>query len=408
MIPVLQPVSVQYQVAEGSPLPVVGQFQSTASIDGKSPDVTFPVIVTKVPNLNLLGRLAMMKLKLTNLTDHFRENLSCAESTATIEHVTTTGPENSLDAACIQLCGEFPTLFESTLGCLKDFSLDIRFKPEAKPIFKKPRPVPFSILQDLNEAYEAGIKRGVWELTDFNSYGTPVVPIRKSPLPGQAKASIRVCGDYSVTVNSQLEDHRQPIPLPEDLMRKLGRGYCFSKIDLANAYNQICLSPDSQKKLALSTHKGVLLQKRQASKHSNAEDSEVVSKVEHHYTLGDPCYALYFGPRRDRDPRWVPAIVTKVHGTRSVNVRVIPRGPTWRRHLDQLRPRYGSDQDDDPCEIPTSVLSTETLPAGTDHASSSSSMNQRNNPRLPTGDEYGRHNLRRSARAKRPPKKYCC
>ena len=260
--PTLQPVSVQYQVAEGSPLPVVGQFQSTASIDGKSPDVTFPVIVTKVPNLNLLGRLAMMKLKLTNLTDHFRENLSCAESTATIGHVTTTGPENSLDAACIQLCGEFPTLFESTLGCLKDFSLDIRFKPEAKPIFKKPRPVPFSILQDLNEAYEAGIKRGVWELTDFNSYGTPVVPIRKSPLPGQAKASIRVCGDYSVTVNSQLEDHRQPIPLPEDLMRKLGRGYCFSKIDLANAYNQICLSPDSQKKLALSTHKGVLLQKR--------------------------------------------------------------------------------------------------------------------------------------------------
>ena len=76
------------------------------------------------------------------------------------------------------------------------------------------------------------------------------------------------------------------------------------------------------------------------------------------------------------------------------------RGPTWRRHLDQLRPRYGSDQDDDPCEIPTSVLSTETLPAGTDHASSSSSMNQRNNPRLPTGDEYGRHNLRRSARTR--------
>ena len=74
-----------------------------------------------------------------------------------------------------------------------------------------------------------------------------------------------------------------------------------------------------------------LLQGRQLGKYSNAEDSEVVSKVEHHYTLGDPCYRA-----------------------QSVNVRVIPRGPTWRRHLDQLRPRYGSDQDDDPCEIPTS------------------------------------------------------
>ena len=258
----LQTVTVQHQVAEGSPLPVAGQFQSTASIEEKLPDVTFPVIVTKVPNLNLPGRVAMMKLKLTNLTDHFKQYLSCAESTTTIEHVTTSGPKNSLHAACIHLCGEIPTLFESTLGCLKDFSLDIRFKPKAKPIFKKPRPVPFSILQNLNEAYEAGIKRGVWELTDFNSYGTLVVPIRKSSLLGQVKASIRVCGDYSVIVNSQLEDHRQPIPLPEDLMHKLGRGYCFSKIDLANAYNKICLSPDSQKKLALSTHKGVLLQKR--------------------------------------------------------------------------------------------------------------------------------------------------
>ena len=105
---------------------------------------------------------------------------------------------------------------------------------------------------------------------------------------------------------------------------------------------------------------------------SPAGDSEVVSKVEYHYTLGDPCYALYFGPRRDCDPRWVPAIVTEVHGTRSVN---------------QLRPR--------------------TLPAGTDYASSSSS-NQRNNPRLPTGDEYGRHNPRQSARTKRLPKKYYC
>ena len=71
--PTLQPVTIRYQVAEGSPLPIVGQFQSTASIDGNSPDVTFPVIVTKVPNLNLLGRLAMMKLKLTNLTDHLAD-----------------------------------------------------------------------------------------------------------------------------------------------------------------------------------------------------------------------------------------------------------------------------------------------------------------------------------------------
>ena len=89
-----------------------------------------------------------------------------------------------------------------------------------------------------------------------------MVPVRKSKLPGQHTAAIRVCGDYSVTVNQQLETHRQPIPLPEELVLKFGGGYGFTKIDLADAYHQIPLSPESQKKLALSTHRGVLLQKR--------------------------------------------------------------------------------------------------------------------------------------------------
>ena len=79
-------------------------------------------------------------------------------------------------------------------------------------------------------------------------------------LPDQKKGKLRVCGDYSVTINPQLEDHHQPIPLPEDLMQKLGEGYGFTKIDLADAYNQIMLDPESQKTLALTTHHEVLLQ----------------------------------------------------------------------------------------------------------------------------------------------------
>ena len=63
-------------------------------------------------------------------------------------------------------------------------------------------------------------------------------------------------------MNQQLEPHRHPMPLPEDLMRKLGGGCGFSKIDLADAYIQIMLAPENQKRLVLSTHRGVLLQMR--------------------------------------------------------------------------------------------------------------------------------------------------
>ena len=45
-------------------------------------------------------------------------------------------------------------------------------------------------------------------------------------------------------------------------MRKLGGSRYFSKIDLADAFNHIKLAPMSQKKLALTTNRGVLLQTR--------------------------------------------------------------------------------------------------------------------------------------------------
>ena len=170
-------------------------------------------------------------------------------------------PDPTLQDACRQLCQEFPELFKPGLGCLKDFQLEVKFKPETKPIFCKPLVVPFAIQEDLCQAYDAGIARGVWLPTHLNGYGTPVVPIHKPSLPGQP-AKLRVCGDYSVTVNQQLEPHCHPMPLPKDLLRKLEGGYGFSKIDLADACNQIMLAPESQKRLALSTHRGFLLQIR--------------------------------------------------------------------------------------------------------------------------------------------------
>ena len=50
--------------------------------------------------------------------------------------------------------------------------------------------------------------------------------------------------------------------------------------------------------------------------------------------------SLYSGPMRE-EPRWVPAVVTKVLGSLSFNVRVFHKGVAWRRHLEQLRLRNG-------------------------------------------------------------------
>ena len=92
------------------------------------------------------------------------------------------------------------------LGYLKDFELEVDFKPEAKPIFCKPRPVPLAILENLNDAYEDENWKEVWKPTGFNAYGTLVVPVRKAIRPGQKKANIRTCRDYSEIINPRTGD----------------------------------------------------------------------------------------------------------------------------------------------------------------------------------------------------------
>ena len=248
--PQLQPCSKQFESASQHPLPVFGILETSIS-EEKDAKHQLQFVVTKVPGLNLLGRSAIRKLDIS--VDRLIQNC----------HSIKTEEKNiQLEATLKQMCTEFSQIFEPGLGQLKDFELDVKFKENASPVYVKPRPVPFAVMDKLNEAYDAGIKKGVWKPVQFNSYGTPVVPVRKNSSNDQKKSSIRVCGDYSVTVNPQLEPHRYPIPLPSELMRKLGGGHFFTKIDLADAYNQIMLSPESQKKLALSTHRGVLLQQR--------------------------------------------------------------------------------------------------------------------------------------------------
>ena len=259
--PQLAAAHCRYEGATGDPLPVQGTFKITTHLPHQ-PDNSQTLQFTVVTNnqLNLLGHDAIHKLHL-DVTALMDINVLNSPSTvnAVFDNLTT---DETLQAACTKLCEEFPDVFKPELGCLRDFELEMKFKEDSKPIFCKPRVVPFAIQEDLTQAYDAGIKRGIWKPTNFNAYGTPVVPIRKALLPGQPKAKLRVCGDYSATVNPQLDDHRQPVPLPEDLMRKLQRGYGFIKIDLTDAYSQVQLAPESQKRLALSTHRSVLLQCR--------------------------------------------------------------------------------------------------------------------------------------------------
>ena len=115
-------------------------------------------------------------------------------------------------------------------------------------------------------------------------------------------------------------------------------------------------------------------------------------------------YALYYGPRRDKHPRWVPAIVRKAMGTRCFNVQVTPHGPVWRRHWEQLQPRHSSTEDSEPGEI-INFTNFELSDYPMELPEIPQQDVQQDNIQVP---EYGPHNPRRSKRTRKQTIRHCC
>ena len=93
-----------------------------------------------------------------------------------------------------------------------------------------------------------------------------------------------------------------------------------------------------------------MAQQRQAREATKSQLSKAVKQIKRAYKVGTLCYALCFGPRQAGSPRWIPAIITKVHDTRSFSVRCLPQGNIRKRHWEQLQPRMVSDEDNEPGE----------------------------------------------------------
>lgn len=162
-------------------------------------------------------------------------------------------------------------------------------------------------------------------------------------------------------------------------------------------------------------------QQRQMRTNSQ-NDKTTTTKVDRKYKVGTLCYALSYSNNRNRKPRWVPAIVTKVSGTRNISVKVLPHGPIWRRHIEQIRPRYTTDENNGPDIIVTDTNDENTSNDELVHevladASETSQVNEDEVPHqqglldrpieqqeiVIQTPEYGPHNPRRSDRNRRSP-----
>ena len=128
-----------------------------------------------------------------------------------------------------------------------------QLKPGAVPKFCKARPVPFALKAAVERELDRLESEGILDKVQYNEWVAPVVPVPKT------EGTIRLCGDYKVTINPQLEVHQYPLPKPDNIFATLAEGKWFSKIDLKHAYQQMTLAENSGQYVTINTHFVVLL-----------------------------------------------------------------------------------------------------------------------------------------------------
>lgn len=95
-------------------------------------------------------------------------------------------------------------------------------------------------------------REGIITPVQFADWAAPIVPVVK-----QYGKSLRICGDFKLTVNQASKLDHYPIPRIDDLFVKLARGQSFTKLDMSQAYQQIRLDEDSRNLMVINTQRGL-------------------------------------------------------------------------------------------------------------------------------------------------------
>lgn len=146
-------------------------------------------------------------------------------------------------------------VFSDGLGRFTGGTVGFRLRPDARPVFMRARPLAYALREPVERALDQLVRDGVITPVNTSDWATPIVPVMKKD------GTIRICGDFKITLNKCLEVDRFPLPRVEDLLAKLHGGLKFTKLDLSQAYAQLELD-DSKKYTVINTHKGLFIYNR--------------------------------------------------------------------------------------------------------------------------------------------------
>ncbi|XP_048247554.1 uncharacterized protein K02A2.6-like [Haliotis rufescens] len=225
--PKLGPPHTLLRTYLGEKIPLLGSCSVKVNYGKQSAEL--PVIVVKGRRVNLFGRDWLRHVRL---------------DWGTILRVDCDDVQSILNS--------HSDVFKEELGELKDTKVKINISIPSQPRFYKHRNMAYALRDKVENELERLEQQGVIKPVQYSEWAAPTVPVLKSD-----QSSVRICGDYKLTVNQVAKPDCYPIPRIEDLFASLSGGRKFTKLDMSNAYQQIVLDDDSKKLTTINTHKGL-------------------------------------------------------------------------------------------------------------------------------------------------------
>ncbi|XP_041972802.1 uncharacterized protein K02A2.6-like isoform X2 [Aricia agestis] len=164
--------------------------------------------------------------------------------------------EKEFKAKLESLLEEYKDLFVEQIGEIKDYEASFKLKESVKPVFLKPRPVPFALRDMVEKELDRLEEVGILEKVTYSQWGTPIVPVVKP------SGQVRLCADYRSTLNKNLENDNYPIPRVEEIFSKLSGGKYFCTLDINQAYLHMKTDAATSEMQAISTCQGTYKVKR--------------------------------------------------------------------------------------------------------------------------------------------------
>ncbi|KAM7300305.1 uncharacterized protein ISCGN_020869 [Ixodes scapularis] len=242
-------------------IPVCGSFCARVAHKKEEALLTFYVTPS---GTSLLGLDAVKVLGLQILGAELRCLYTTAEPrAATLASTPSSCPSGTVKPTLVapspglpaSLSTEFGHLFSPGLGLAKAVQHKVKIKQSVVPVALKLRCLPLTLRQQVTDELKRLEAADIIERISASKWVSAVVVVHKKD------GSIRLCVDLREPNKAVVVDNF-PLPHTEELLHALSGARHFSKLDLAAAYHQVLLHPDSRDLTAFITHEGLFRFKR--------------------------------------------------------------------------------------------------------------------------------------------------